>query len=92
MDVLRLWDHDAAWYTEQKFDYVIASNGVWMTMMAEPATYAQEVGMFRGLQARHTMVKDLSPTGVPSLVTMGYPTIAEYHFPRVWIFRVTGTP
>ena len=61
-------------------------------MMAEPATYAQEVGVFRDLQARYALVKEFSPTGVPSLVTMGYPTIAEYHFPRVWIFRVASTP
>ncbi len=92
VDVLRLWDHDAAWYARQKFDYAIASNGVWTTMMAEPATYAQEVGLFHDLQARYVLVKEFSPAGIPPLVTMGYPTIAEYHFPRLWIFRIAGIP
>ncbi len=81
VDILRLWDYDAAYFSEQNFDYVIVSNGGWLTR-------PKELGVFRDMRSRHLLLKEFSPEGVPSLVTAGYPTVAEYHFARVWIFQV----
>lgn len=91
VDVLRLWDHDAAWYSEQGFEYVVASNGVWLTLPKEPARYAREMQVFRDLHSQYALVKEFIPHNVSPLVTMGYSTVVEYHFPHVWIFHFTNS-
>lgn len=85
-----LWDHSAQWYAEQGFDYLIASNGVWRTLLSDPNARPNEVELaaFHDVSSRYTLVAEYAPQGVPRLLIDGYPTIAEYHFPHIWVFRI----
>ncbi len=87
-DVMRAWDHDADWYAEQGFDYVIVSSGVWLVMADQPARYQRELGILHDLETRYELVAEFQPQRVPALAAAGYPTIRDYHFPTVWIIRV----
>ncbi len=89
-NVVRLWDHPIGWYRQEGFDYAIASNGIWTTLHGRMRRYPEELNIFKALWRESSSVQEFIPQGVPALVTAGYPTIAEYHFPRIWVFHLAA--
>jgi hypothetical protein len=86
-DVLRVTDHDLAWYLQEGFDILIVSDGVWPILERQPATYRDKVSAYRALTEKCTLLVEFVPRP-PSLIVAGYPTVAVYHFAPVRIFRL----
>lgn len=86
-DVLRVSDHDLAWYQQEGYDLLIISDGVWDLLRKQPDVYAGKVGVYDELTSESTLLAEFVPEP-PGIVTAGYPTVAIYHFAPVRIYQV----
>jgi 4-amino-4-deoxy-L-arabinose transferase-like glycosyltransferase len=86
-NVIRISDHDLAWYVDQGFDVLIISDGVWEVLRRQPETYADKVGTYNELVSGSTLLREFVSTP-PRIITAGYPTVAIYHFAPVRVYRV----
>jgi len=59
----RMIDHEPEWYTEQGFDYLIFSQGMYGRFYREPARYASEISQYESLFSRFEPVKIFTDGG-----------------------------
>ncbi len=86
-DVLRISNHDLAWYQQQGFDVLIVSDGAWPLLRQQAEAYASLLAVYDDLAERCTLLAEFIPDP-PGLVVAGYPTVAVYHFAPVRIYAV----
>ncbi len=86
-DMLRISDHDLAWYQEEEYDVLIVSDGVWDLLLRQREYYAERVAVYEELVANSELLAEFVPQP-PGIVVSGYPTVAIYHFAPVRIYRV----
>jgi hypothetical protein len=86
-DVLRISDHDLAWYQENGFDVLVISDGVWEVLKRTPERYAAKLAVYDELTGRTVLLREFVPSP-PWIVVAGYPTVGVYHFPPVRIYQV----
>jgi 4-amino-4-deoxy-L-arabinose transferase-like glycosyltransferase len=86
-NVIRISDHDLAWYIHQGFDVLIISDGVWEILRRQPEIYADKIKIYDELVSGSELLQEFVPSP-PSIVTDGYPTVAIYHFAPVRIYRL----
>ncbi len=86
-DIIRLSDHDLAWYRQQGFDVVIVSDGVWPLLQQQARFYPDQLAVYDDLAAQGTLLAEFIPDP-PPLVVAGYPSVAVYHFAPVRIYRL----
>lgn len=86
-DVIRISNHDLAWYRQQGFDLLIVSDGVWPLLRRQPEAYAEMLSRYDDLVKGCTLLAEFAPDP-PALVVAGYPTVAVYHFAPVRIYAV----
>lgn len=86
-DVLRISDHDLAWYSQDGLNILIVSDGVWELLLRQPEAYAEKVSAYQSLTSGSTLLAEFIPDP-PDLVVAGYPTVAIYHFAPVRIYQV----
>jgi 4-amino-4-deoxy-L-arabinose transferase-like glycosyltransferase len=86
-DVVRITDHDLAWYREQGYDILIISDGIWELLRREPQSYAQKLDVYDELVNNSTLLAEFVPDP-PGIVVAGYPTVEVYHFAPVRIYRL----
>jgi len=86
-DVIRISDHDLAWYQQEAFDIAIISDGIWEALRDQPETYAERVGGYEELVGNSTMLAEFVPEPA-GIVVAGYPTVAIYHFAPVRILEI----
>ncbi len=86
-DVLRISNHDLAWYQQQGFDLLIVSDGAWPLLRQQAEAYAPLLAVYDDLAKRCTLLAEFVPDP-PRLVVAGYPTVAVYHFAPVRIYAV----
>ncbi len=87
-DVMRISDHDLAWYQQEGFGVLVISDGVWEILRGQPDVYAEKVSIYRELTGASNLLAEFT-RDPPGLVVAGYPTVAVYHFAPV---RVYGLP
>lgn len=87
-DVMRISDHDLAWYQDEGFGVLVISDGVWGLLLRQPDVYADKVKAYEELTNGTTLLAEFVPQP-PGLVVAGYPTVAIYHFAPT---RVYGLP
>lgn len=87
-DVIRISDHDLAWYQQEGFDIVIISDGVWEILGQHPEYYAEKLRVVDELLDGGTLVAEFVPEA-PGLVVAGYPSVRVYHFAPVRIVRIS---
>jgi 4-amino-4-deoxy-L-arabinose transferase-like glycosyltransferase len=86
-DVIRISDHDLAWYQREGFNVLIISDGVWEILRRQPEAYAKKVAVYDELVANSEPLAEFVPNP-PGIVVAGYPTVAIYHFAPVRIYNV----
>lgn len=86
-DVIRITDHNLAWYQQEGYDFLIISDGVWELLRRQPQVHADIVAIYNELTSRSRLVAEFVPHP-PGLVVAGYPTIGVYHFAPVRIYQV----
>jgi hypothetical protein len=86
-DVIRISDHDLAWYRQEDFDVLVISDGVWEVLRQQPEVYADKVARYDELVDNSTLLAEFVPDPV-GIVVAGYPTIAIYHFAPTRIYRL----
>ncbi|MEJ2210517.1 MAG: glycosyltransferase family 39 protein [Anaerolineae bacterium] len=86
-DVVRIGDHDLAWYVQEGFEIVIVSDGVWPILLDQPEIYYDRVAAYEAVTGSSTLLAEFVPDP-PGLVVAGYPTVAVYHFAPVRIYRL----
>ncbi len=86
-DVIRISDHNLAWYQEEDFDVLVISDGVWELLRRQPEVYAEKVSTYNELVNGSTLLAEFVPDP-PGIVVAGYPTVAIYHFAPVRIYGV----
>lgn len=86
-DVLRISNHDLAWYQKEGFDILIISDGVWEVLRRAPEAYADKLAAYDGAVAGSELLQEFVPRP-PGIVVAGYPTVALYHFAPVRIRQV----
>jgi hypothetical protein len=86
-DVIRITEHDQAWYQAQEFDILIVSDGVWELLRRLPSVYGERLAALDQLASQNTLIKEFVPHA-PGIVTAGYPSVGVYHFAPVRIYRV----
>jgi 4-amino-4-deoxy-L-arabinose transferase-like glycosyltransferase len=87
-DVMRISDHDLAWYQSEGYDILVISDGVWELLLKQPETYRHKVDTYNELTSSATLLAEYVPRP-PKLVVDGYPTVAIYHFAPVRIYGLT---
>jgi 4-amino-4-deoxy-L-arabinose transferase-like glycosyltransferase len=87
-DVMRISDHDLAWYQTEGYDVLIISDGVWELLLKQPEIYREKVDVYNELTSNATLLAEYVPQP-PKLVVAGYPTVAIYHFAPVRIYGLT---
>jgi 4-amino-4-deoxy-L-arabinose transferase-like glycosyltransferase len=87
-DVVRISNHDMAWYQQEGFDVLIISDGVWDILRHQPQAYAEKVAIYDELVTESTSLAEFVPHP-PDIIVAGYPTVAVYHFAPV---RILGVP
>ena len=86
-DVLRITDHDLAWYQREGYDLLVISDGVWPVLHDQPEHYAEKLEAYEELALDSELLAEFE-SRPPGLVVAGYPTVAVYHFPPVRIYRI----
>jgi hypothetical protein len=86
-DVIRISDHDLAWYQQEGYDILIISDGVWEVLRRQPEKYGEKVAVYDELVTNSTLLAEFVPEP-PGIVAAGYPTVAIYHFAPVRILQV----
>jgi 4-amino-4-deoxy-L-arabinose transferase-like glycosyltransferase len=86
-DVLRVSNHDIAWYQQQGFDVLIVSDGVWEVLKQAPQAYADLLAAYDSATAGSNLLQEFVPLP-PGIVVAGYPTVSVYHFAPVRIYQV----
>jgi len=86
-DVIRISDHDLAWYQQEEFDVLIISDGVWEVLRRQAQVYAEKLAIYDELVTNCTLLAEFVPQP-RGIVIAGYPTVAIYHFAPVRIYRV----
>jgi hypothetical protein len=86
-DVIRITDHDLAWYQQEGYDVLIVSDGVWEVLRRQPDVYAEKLAALDKLITNTTLLAEFVPQP-PDIVVAGYPTVAVYHFAPVRIFKL----
>ncbi len=86
-DVLRISNHDLAWYQQEGFDVLIISDGVWEVLKRMPEAYADKLAVYDEVSTGSSLLQEFVPRP-PGIVVAGYPTVAVYHFPPVRIHQV----
>jgi 4-amino-4-deoxy-L-arabinose transferase-like glycosyltransferase len=86
-DVIRISDHDLAWYRENGFDILIISDGVWELLRRQPEAYAGKLAAYDDLVASSVLLAEFVPEP-PGIIAAGYPTVAIYHFAPVRIYQL----
>jgi 4-amino-4-deoxy-L-arabinose transferase-like glycosyltransferase len=86
-DVLRVSNHDLAWYQQEGFDVLIISDGVWEVLKRAPDDYAERLGVYDEITAGSSLLQEFVPRP-PGIVVAGYPTVGVYHFAPVRIHQV----
>jgi 4-amino-4-deoxy-L-arabinose transferase-like glycosyltransferase len=86
-DVIRITDHDLAWYRQQEFDILVISDGVREVLRRKPEAYAERIAAYDQLVDNSELLAEFVPRP-PGLVVAGYPTVAIYHFAPVRIYRL----
>ena len=87
-DVMRISDHDLAWYQSEGYDVLIVSDGVWELLLKQPETYREKVDVYHELTSNAALLAEYVPQP-PKLVVAGYPTVAIYHFAPVRVYGLT---
>ncbi len=85
IDVINAADTPHAWYEAQPNALVIVGNGVWRQFLTEPQRYLAEIDWLKMARARWELKQEIT-VAVPRIVTSGYRSVADYHFPTMWIF------
>jgi 4-amino-4-deoxy-L-arabinose transferase-like glycosyltransferase len=86
-DVIRISDHNLAWYQQEGYDILIISDGVWEVLRRQPDRYAEKVTVYDELVKNSTLLAEFVPDP-PGIAVAGYPTVAIYHFAPVRILQV----
>jgi hypothetical protein len=86
-DVIRIADHDLAWYQQQGYDILIVSDWIWELFRRQPQSYAQKLAAYDEIVNNSTLLAEFVPEP-PGIVVAGYPTIEVYHFAPVRIYRL----
>ena len=86
-DVLRISNHDLAWYQQEGFDVLIVSDGVWEVLRRAPEAYADKLAAYDKVASGSELLQEFVPRP-PGIVVAGYPTVAVYHFAPVRIYQV----
>jgi len=86
-DVIRISDHDLAWYKEQGYDILIISDGIWELLRRQPQSYAQKLAAYDEIVNNSTLLAEFVPEP-PAIIVAGYPTVEVYHFAPVRIYRL----
>jgi len=86
-DVIRITDHDLAWYQKEDYDLLIVSDGVWEVLRRQPDAYEEKLAALDRLVTDSTLLAEFVPQP-PDIVVAGYPTVAVYHFAPVRIYRI----
>jgi 4-amino-4-deoxy-L-arabinose transferase-like glycosyltransferase len=87
-DVIRISDHNLAWYQQQGFDILIISDGVWEVLRRQQEDYPEKIAVHDELVANSTLLAEFAPQP-PRIAVSGYPTVEIYHFAPVRIFRLS---
>jgi hypothetical protein len=87
-DVIRISDHELAWYKEQGFDLLIISDGVWEVLRRDPEHYSERLRALDELLEGGTLLEEFIPEP-PGLVVAGYPSVGVYHFAPVRILHIS---
>ena len=87
-DVIRISDHDLAWYQQEAFDVAIISDGIWEVLRDQPENYSGRVSIYEELVSNSTMLAEFIPAPA-GIVVAGYPTVAIYHFAPVRILKIS---
>jgi 4-amino-4-deoxy-L-arabinose transferase-like glycosyltransferase len=86
-DLLRISDHDLAWYQSEGFDLLIISDGVWELLLQQPETYPEKTRVYNQLTDNSKLIAEFVPDPA-NIVVAGYPTVAVYHFAPVRIYEL----
>jgi 4-amino-4-deoxy-L-arabinose transferase-like glycosyltransferase len=86
-DVLRITDHDFAWYQQEGYDVLVISDGVWPVLHEQPEHYAEKLDAYTELTANSELLAEFVPHP-PGIVVAGYPTVAVYHFAPARVYWV----
>jgi 4-amino-4-deoxy-L-arabinose transferase-like glycosyltransferase len=86
-DIVRISDHDLAWYQQEGYDILVISDGVWPVLLDQPAHYVDKLATYRELAVDSELLAEFVPQP-PGITVAGYPTVAVYHFAPVRIYRV----
>lgn len=86
-DVIRISDHELAWYQEQGFDILIISDGVWELLRQTPEYYDDKLAVVDELFATGSLLAEFVPQP-PGIAVAGYPSVSVYHFAPVRILSL----
>lgn len=86
-DVIRISDHDLAWYQQEGFDVLIVSDGVWEVLRRQQEHYADKLQALANLTSNGVLLAEFAPAP-PCLVVSGYPTVEVYHYAPVRIYQL----
>ncbi|MBN1660070.1 MAG: phospholipid carrier-dependent glycosyltransferase [Anaerolineae bacterium] len=87
VDVIRITDHDLAWYLAEGFDLLVVSDGVWEVLREQPDVYRDRLAALDELTAASTLLATFE-ADPPALVVAGYPTVDVYHFAPVHVYAL----
>lgn len=87
-DVVRITDHDLAWYRQSGFQLLVVSDGVWDVLRRQSAYYGERLDAYDRLVAGGTLVAEFIPNP-PAIAVAGYPSVGVYHFAPVRIYRLS---
>lgn len=86
-DVVRITDHDLAWYRQHGYDLLVVSDGVWEVLRRQSRYYGERLAAYDRLVAGTDLLAEFVPQP-PALVVAGYPSVGVYHFAPVRIYRL----
>jgi 4-amino-4-deoxy-L-arabinose transferase-like glycosyltransferase len=86
-DVIRISDHDLAWYQENGFEILIISDGVWEILRRDAEAYAEKLAVVKEILDSGTILAEFVAEP-PGIVVAGYPSVQLYHFAPVRVVRV----
>ncbi len=86
-DVVRITDHDLAWYRQHGYDLLVVSDGVWEVLRRQGRHYGERLAAYDRLVAGTDLLAEFVPAP-PALVVAGYPSVGVYHFAPVRIYRL----
>jgi len=86
-DVIRISDHDLAWYQQEGYDVLIISDGVWHLLRRQPEAYGDKIAVYDELVENSELLAEFGAQP-PAIVVAGYPTVGIYHFAPVRIYRL----